>query len=289
MTGSFSQLMSRMLVVALISVLAGCAGPQFGQSPSPIAKAERAISERNWVVAYRHLEDVFASPNEAVRTKALQLYADTPQLRSAAAQTFTAEALKTSFEKQGYATGVAIEKYRLSMYRLVATDAEYRVASSNFENLSSGYQAGLLAEEERRKAAEALAKQKEADALAKQLEELKELDRQLEASRRNAVFHCKDRLQCEKAFALTQIFIATNSDMRIQLANDTLIETYNPNKDGAMGATAMKVPGAGTSAVVMLDVVCKQGRGVEPVKACKRSAIVMNNDFGEFIKKRLVD
>jgi hypothetical protein len=177
-----------------------------------------------------------ASPNEAVRTKALQLYPDTPQLRSAAAQTFTAEALKTSFEKQGYATGVAIEKYRLSMYRLVATDAEYRVASSNFENLSAGYQAGLLAEEERRKAAEALAKQKEADALAKEIEELKALDRQLEASRRNAVFQCKDRLQCEKAFSLTQIFIATNSDMRIQLANDTLIETYNPNKDGAMGA-----------------------------------------------------
>lgn len=147
----------------------------------------------------------------------------------------------------------------------------------------------MLAEEERRKAAESLAQQKKADALAKEIAELEALDRQLEASRRNAMFLCKDRLQCEKAFSLTQIFIATNSDMRIQLANDTLIETYNPNKDGAMGATAMKVPGAGTSAVIQLDVVCKQGRTMELMKACKLSAIVMNNAFGDFIKKLLVN
>lgn len=289
MTRRFRQLASRFLALALIAALAGCAGSQFGQSASPISKADRAISERNWVVAYRHLEDLFAYPNESVRTKALQLYADNPNLRSAAAQTFTADALKRSFDSQGYATAVAIEKFRLSMYRIVATDAEYQEASTNFESLSTGYQASWQAEEERRKAAEALAKQKKADAEAKELAELVELNRRVDDSKRNAIFQCKDRLQCEKAFSLTQIFIATHSDMRIQLANDTLIETYNPNKNGAMGATALKVPGAGTSAEIQLHVVCKEGRTMEFLKACKHSAIEMNNAFGPFIKKRLID
>ena len=112
--------------------------------------------------------------------------------------------------------------------------------------------------------------------------------RDFEASKAAAVFRCGDKLQCDKAFSLTQIFIATNSDMKIQLATDTLIETFNPNKEGSMGAMAMKLPLAGTSAEIRLSVSCKAGnKSIE--ENCKRDSIKMNRAFAQFLRERLLN
>lgn len=59
------------------------------------------------------------------------------------------------------------------------------------------------------------------------------------ASRPIACFGAEN---CRRMFALTQIFISENADVKIQLATDTIIETYGSDDGFAMKAT--KVPGA---------------------------------------------
>ena len=81
-------------------------------------------------------------------------------------------------------------------------------------------------------------------------------ERLLEA-RESARFTCKDKLECEKAFSLTQIYISEKSTMKIQTANDTIIETFNPTESTAIGMKAVKMPLKGNTAQIILTVVCK--------------------------------
>ena len=74
-----------------------------------------------------------------------------------------------------------------------------------------------------------------------------------------AVISCGDKTACDKAFSLTQIYINQTSDQKIQLATDTIVETYNPTDEGKIGLAATRVPGKGASASILLKVTCKDG------------------------------
>lgn len=73
----------------------------------------------------------------------------------------------------------------------------------------------------------------------------------------NAVFGCDDKQHCEKAFALTQIYINQTSDMKLQVTTDSIIETFNPTKDGNIGLKAIKTPGSGSTATIRLSALCR--------------------------------
>jgi hypothetical protein len=42
---------------------------------------------------------------------------------------------------------------------------------------------------------------------------------------------CDLKTTCAKVFALAQIYIATETDQKIQVVTDSVIQTYNPNRD----------------------------------------------------------
>lgn len=72
-----------------------------------------------------------------------------------------------------------------------------------------------------------------------------------------AVITCRNKAACDKAFSLTQIYINQTSDQKIQIANDTIIETFNPTDAGKMGLKATRIPDKGTSASIKLTSACK--------------------------------
>lgn len=79
---------------------------------------------------------------------------------------------------------------------------------------------------------------------------------ELQAATKDAVIKCSNKKQCDKLWSLTQLYINNNSGMKIQLSNDTIIETYNPTQSNTYGFDATKTPGAGETATINLTYKC---------------------------------
>jgi len=115
------------------------------------------------------------------------------------------------------------------------------------ELLSKGNLASLKAEDERARAAWEAEERRKAEAQA----------RIYANAASGSRVTCTTDADCRKAFQLAQIYVSTKSDMKIQLATDAIIETYNPTETGKMGAKVIKTPGAGQSAEIVLTVSCR--------------------------------
>jgi hypothetical protein len=98
-------------------------------------------------------------------------------------------------------------------------------------------------EAQRRKAGLAVARAK----LLSELAVLKE----------DAVLNCATKDICDKMFALTEIFIAKHSDMKLQVMSPSLLQTYNPTEINKIGISAYRVPGKGSSSTIQIEVLCK--------------------------------
>lgn len=95
---------------------------------------------------------------------------------------------------------------------------------------------------------------------------------------------CVGEKSCKKHFQLTQIFITNNSDMKMQVATDTIIETYNPTELYEIGMKASKYPGKDDSEKIVLDVICKsEARDVN----CMQKEIAIYEKFRPFIEMSL--
>lgn len=288
-----SATLMKLVLAALSSLLlAACVSVTPSSLLTYMEKAEKAIAEQKWEVAYRFLEDGLLSENQESRAKAVSLYRAHPQVRIAAAQTFTKASLAKTLNNHGVPSGVAIERHRLRQYATVATEEELKTATSVLDDLARNYDEEVRAAAEQRKAEEARLK-----------EETLRLKAALEESRAAAIFRCQDKLHCEKAFSLTQIFIATHSDMKIQTANDTIIETFTPTENLKIGAKAIKFPRSGTTADISLHLICRfEVRGQTPSKpeavraleergerSCTVRKVAIYSLFAPFVRNNLMN
>ena len=104
-----------------------------------------------------------------------------------------------------------------------------------------------------------------------------------------ARFRCKNRTECEKVFSLTQIFIVSNSDTKIQLANDTVIETFNATESLSLSLKALKLPRAGTSADVILQVNCQHDQTPSKIDLCASKSIDVYKKYPPFVRANLIN
>ena len=95
---------------------------------------------------------------------------------------------------------------------------------------------------------------------------------------------CVGEKACKKYFQLTQIFITNNSDMKMQVATDTIIETYNPTDLYKIGMKASKYPGKDDSEKIVLDVAC---RSEVNDALCIQKEIEIYEKFRPFIEMSL--
>ena len=108
------------------------------------------------------------------------------------------------------------------------------------------------------------------------------LQARLLAAEKAATLQCSTRTQCEKMFALTEIYITEHSSTKIQLATATTITTYGPGDDIAPTLNARKVPGRGDSSLVSLSAVCRPFE-MHPRDECIEIAIQTLNGFRSYI------
>lgn len=280
-----------LFVVFTLNIFAvGCASPA---SPSYLERAQESISKGNFEIAYRLMEDVFLSGNTETRKRAMALYESDKNLSIAARLTFSEDKLLKSISSYGLTSSYDLELRRLGLYKEVAASSEYVEARTIFEEIYAPRLQALKSEEEdkavRLKAEqEAKAvKDKELALEAKRAKErhavwLRNLSLYLSESKSNAVIRCKDRVECDKAFSLTQIYINSESTTKIQLATDSIIETYNTSSDGGVSMKAVKIPGQGSSSTIILDVRC-----LGSYELCSLTEIEKYQGFTEFLKKML--
>lgn len=76
------------------------------------------------------------------------------------------------------------------------------------------------------------------------------------SAKKNAELLCT-LSECERYFSLAQIFVNENSDMKIQVSTDTVVETYNPTDDRKVGMTIYNIPLSQTNGKVKLKLSCK--------------------------------
>jgi len=142
--------------------------------------------------------------------------------------------------------------------------------------------------------AQADAEQAERDRIAaaeRKLQEEKDQEQRVKeiaaevAARENAAVVCKDKVTCNKVFALAQIYVQQNSDQKIQVATDTIIETYNPTEGGKVGITVIKMPRAGTTELVTITPSCNEEKHYE--KSCRMKRTLIYRGFKPFVERAL--
>ena len=117
-----------------------------------------------------------------------------------------------------------------------------------------------------------------------QAERVREIAAELSAAEKSIIV-CKDKTTCNKIFSLAQIYVQQNADQKIQVATDTIIETYNPTEGGKVAITVIKMPRAGTVEVVKITPSCKEENFFERSCRLKRTSIYQG--FKPFIERSL--
>ena len=120
----------------------------------------------------------------------------------------------------------------------------------------------------------------------KEEEEVRRKIAELLDAEKSAALACPDKTACDKAFSLTQIYLNQTADMKIQVATDTIVETYNPTEEGKLGLKAIRVPGKGASARIVLIASCKDEKGTY-VEVCRQVKLRAYQGFRPFIDQML--
>jgi hypothetical protein len=144
-----------------------------------------------------------------------------------------------------------------------------------------------LKKEERNRAELAERQKREAEQAAAQ--QRLESEQAVAQAEKDAYVSCDDKTSCDKAFSLTQIYVNSMASQKIQVATDTIVETYNPTENGNIGMKAVKIPGKGSSAVIRLTVMCKIDDSGIYDKLCGSKKLDIYNGFRPFVKKMLSD
>lgn len=287
--------MNRLGVVVLlffVAMIAGCAAR--GPGPSAYIKhAEDALAEGNLARAVTSYSYAIGSSNQEAREIALA------RLREARLQAALAAAIKEIAEETAVAQqtreAFAPEFLRRAEVRAhfalnnLTTPQQFEFANASWTAAQAAVEksrADRLAakqradEEERERAAKQA--RDDADAAARLAREAKELAELREQAEMGSYVRCLSELECRKAFQLAQVYVSTKSDMKIQLATDTIIETYNPTERNRMGAKVIKMPGAGQSAEILFTITCR-----ECMPAGERLRLVLMAGFRPFIESNL--
>lgn len=131
--------------------------------------------------------------------------------------------------------------------------------------------------------------EKQAKAAAAAAEErAAEIEAEIQAAA-HAKVSCNLKSNCSKVFALAQIYVATETDQKIQVVTDSVIQTYNPTDVGHVGASIIKMPGRNDDAEVSLSLSCKSGNTLAGESLCRIRNTRVYKGFRTFIERRLVE
>ena len=196
---------------------------------------ELSVRERHFTYAYLNLRSTYANAPAEIRTQAVERARKYQQVVEAGYRDLAKESIKTPRDSR-FANW-------LEFHRAIAGSVDETTLMADGRK--------FYAEDSETAGAVETAKAKSA------AERLRPVIEEHAAAKRLAVFRCKGPASCDKAFALAQIFMNANADMKIQVATNTIVETYNPTDAGKVGMKIVKQPLSGDEAEVRLTATCR--------------------------------
>jgi hypothetical protein len=295
--------MKRIMLAAALcaAILAGCASQMKHFLDEQYELAQSAIDQRQWERAYRLLEGSldWSSPTDGRQARGRSLLLSRPEILAAAPATFARESLAETLRAHGARNAAAIERRRLDLYRRVANPGAFEQARRQVEAFAAPLDAEwereaeaqrrLASAEEARKAEEArMAAEQEAQRRAALDRQRAQTAADLARARQNNQVTCRGAAECDRMFALGQAYVIEHSDMKIQVATNTLIETHNATSNGQVSARLIRVPGTGDAWSVVLTANC---RGFESDSAaaqhlCALKLLRIYEGFQQYVSRR---
>lgn len=142
-------------------------------------------------------------------------------------------------------------------------------------------------EKTRKLAADAKALEQDAETRRRQAAEAQREMAAETLAQASAHYMCTDKLMCGKVFSLAQIYLAENSDQKIQVVTDTIVQTYNPTEPGKIGMSIIKTPGKGTKEIVEITASCKDSEFGSFASTCRKKKTSIYRGFRTFVEARL--
>ncbi|MCW8879712.1 MAG: hypothetical protein OQK51_21850, partial [Kangiellaceae bacterium] len=87
------------------------------------------------------------------------------------------------------------------------------------------------------------------------------------------VYECPDKITCQKAWQIAQIYAKDNASGRIEIITNTLILTSKPEEDGEIALSFSRIPAPQNQSQILLEISCNDSE--QGVALCK----------SEFVKK----
>jgi len=261
---------TRLLASALAAMLYGCADPHAASTYSPtsestmLQRVESAQAKGDWNYVYQQIEESLTNNGTINKASALAIYA------------------KNS------------ESIRMAGYERILEIAAQGTAPDYAQKLTVNYETVT----QDKAGAQKLRAMSSQDAKNSQINaKLMRLERAKNALTFGEVT-CLTSSSCEKAFAITQIYISTHADMKIHTATSYIIETYGATKLGSIAFKATRTPNkqgeairliaqcSGLSADVALSTNAKD---TEQATRCINilESIKTKQPYTQFVKDRL--
>lgn len=99
----------------------------------------------------------------------------------------------------------------------------------------------------------------------------------------NSKVFCKSSAECKKAFALSQVFINEHATMKIQIATDAIVETYNITGESGVAMKVIKKPGKGMTEEISLAISCKP----QKTNRCHNKKVFLYSQYPQYINQNL--
>lgn len=218
----------KIVAVALTAFLSGCVSniPSYtynsSTSKTPMDYVQEFVDDGRWEEAYRNVENAYLLADKA--PEAFQTIRANPKILSEGAPKYLVKGCINHSEK--------LTQRRYAMFDLME--------KNGFDMKQSRHVVTLCMIERINKTAEA-----KAAATKKQIKELKrinDLKAELDKAQLASEIRCSTQEKCRKIFALSQVFVNEFASRKIQIATDTVIETYNPEYKGDIAMTVYRLP-----------------------------------------------
>lgn len=291
----------KLIAVAFFTLMLMACAPSRPVLRSYLERADIAIARQEWEIAYRFLEDGFIVSQPELRARAIGTVREHPEVVTAGFITFSRDSLSKTLSDHGEDRGVDLERKRLAMFRAVATSNAYEIAKANVDSVAintdnkrkeqqrlsdeMNIKDELARSERIRKEEESRTREEENRAQRERRRHETKLA--LIVAAQKSRFACQSRPECDKAFALTQIFVSEYSDMKIQVSTETIIETFNPTDSMKTGLKAMKIPLRADTAEIVVTASCRDEGRESFVNFCDEKLLSIYRAYPAFVKTAL--
>lgn len=70
--------------------------------------------------------------------------------------------------------------------------------------------------------------------------------------------HCKNEAQCVRWWRTAQVWVAQNSGMKVQIATDAIVDTYNPSRNvNGWGVLVTRMPHIDGGDIIDINATCR--------------------------------